>query len=130
MDNQVHFGDRLRTLRKKGFCRSELWEGCSWHKVTTISASLKAHDYHIICGTIGRWAIDGLYKKPYEQVVQIIFEAVTNMLAKSFPSSADCFFVEKSLVHAVALLRPFSLHFFWITNGTICCIWFLIFQHG
>ena len=105
MDNQVHFGERLRTLRRKGFCRSELREGCSWHKVTTISASLKAHDYHILCGTIGRWAIDGLYKKPYEQVMQIIFEAVTNMLAKSFPSSADCSFVEKSLVHAVALLE-------------------------
>ena len=26
-DNQVHFGERLRTLRRKGFCRSELREG-------------------------------------------------------------------------------------------------------
>ena len=104
-DNQVCFKERLHIFRRKGCCRSELREGCSWHKVTTIPASLKAHDYHILCGTIGRWAIDGLYKKPYEQVVQIIFEAVTNMLVKSFPSSADCSFVEKSLVHAVALLE-------------------------
>ena len=104
-DNVVHFKNRLLKFQRKSFCRSELREGCSWHKLCSTPISLKGHDYHILCGGIGKWAIDGLYRKPYEAVVQTIFEAMSNMLVKSFSSSSQCSQVQKALVQAVAHLE-------------------------
>lgn len=104
-DKLVHFKNRLQRFRRESYCRSELQDGCSWQKLCSTTASLKTHDYHILCGGIGQWAIDGLYREPYERVVQTVFEALKNMLVKSFSSSSQCSKVKKDIVQAVALLE-------------------------
>lgn len=88
-----------------GFCRSELRHGCKWYKVTNPKASLKAHDYHVLCGMVGQWAFDGLYKHPYEKVVQQVLEAMGNMLVKDVPSIEHEKSITTGVIRAVALLE-------------------------
>ena len=88
-----------------GFCRSELQHDCKLYKVTNPRASLKAHDYHVLCSMVGQWAFDGLYKHPYEKVVQHVLEAMGNMLVKAVPSIEHEKNITTRVIRAVALLQ-------------------------
>ena len=54
---------------------------------------------------VGQRAFDGLYKHPYEKVVQQVLEAMGNMLVKDVPSIEHEKAITTGFIRAVALLE-------------------------
>ena len=127
-DKLAHFKNRLQRFWRDSYCRSEHQDGCLSPTVCSSTASLKTHDYLILCGGIGKWAIDDLYREPCERVVQTVLKPWQICRWKSFHHLHNAQRWKRTLCKLWNFFRQYALHFFWIINGSKCSTWHQIFN--